>query len=91
VKNVEEKVMLPRYFDGHKLGKHQKFLLVIIALTYAFDFLDQGLFAVCSPVLVQQYGLSNETIATLSFLLLIGSFCGATAGGIMSDKLGRKQ
>ncbi len=85
-----EKVKTTNYFDGYKLGKHQIFFLVIVGLTYAFDFLDQGLFAVCSPVLVAQYGLTNETIASLSFLLLFGSFCGAAAGGIMSDKLGRK-
>lgn len=87
---MEAKIKTTKYFDGYKLGKRQIFALVVVGLMYAFDFLDQGLFAVCSPAMQALYGITNEQISVLAFLLMIGQFFGAIAGGVMADKLGRK-
>lgn len=88
---MSEKVKTTRYFDGYKIGKAQKFFLVIAALTYAFDLMDMSIFSICSPILMAQYGLSNEDISSLTFLFFIGSFLGSIAGGVMADKIGRKK
>lgn len=88
---MAEKVKTTCYFDGHELGKHQKFFLVIAALTYAFDLMDMSIFGIVAPILNSQYGLSNEKIATLSFLFFIGMFAGSVCGGALSDKIGRKK
>lgn len=88
---MAERVKTTCYFDGHSLGRHQKFFLVIAALTYAFDLMDMSIFAIVAPILNSQYGLSNEKIATLSFLFFIGMFVGSVCGGALSDKIGRKK
>lgn len=55
-----EKVKTTLYFDGYKLGKSQKFFLVIAALTYAFDLMDMSIFNIVSPILVNNYGLQMK-------------------------------
>ena len=54
------------YFDGHKLGVHQLNFLWIIALCYAFEFVDGSLFNYASPILMATWGLTIETISFLS-------------------------
>lgn len=88
---MAEKVKTTAYFDGYKLGKSQKFFMVIAALTYAFELMDMSIFGIVAPIFTQQYGLSNEKIATLNFLFFIGSFAGSIFGGWLSDKIGRKK
>ena len=88
---MAEPVKTTCYFDGHPLGKHQKFFLVIAALTYAFDLMDMSIFAIVAPILNTQYGLPNEKIAALSFLFFIGMFVGSVCGGALSDIIGRKK
>ncbi len=88
---MTERVKTTAYFDGYKLGKSQKFFMVIAALTYAFELMDMSLFGIVAPIFTEQYGLSNEKIATLNFLFFIGSFLGSVFGGWLSDKIGRKK
>ena len=88
---MSEKVKTTLYFDGYKLGKPQKFFMVIAALTYGFDLMDMSMFGIVTPILQQNYGITNERLATLNFLFFFGSFLGSIFGGIMADKLGRKK
>lgn len=88
---MAEKVKTTLYFDGHAVSKSQKFFLVIAALTYAFDLMDVAIFGIVSPILVENYGLTNENISNLTFIFFVGSMLGATFGGIMADKIGRKK
>ena len=88
---MAEKVKTTAYFDGYKLGKSQKFFMIIAALTYAFELMDMSIFGIVAPIFTQQYDLSNEKIATLNFLFFIGSFAGSIFGGWLSDKIGRKK
>lgn len=87
---MAEKVKTTLYFDGYNLGKAQRFFMVIAALTYAFDLMDMSIFNIVSPILVNNYGITNEKLAMLNFLFFIGSFFGSIAGGVMADKMGRK-
>ena len=88
---MAEKVKTTLYFDGYKLGRSQKFFVVIAALTYAFDLMDMSLFQIVTPILQANYGITNEKLAILNFLFFTGSFLGSIIGGIMADKLGRKK
>ena len=78
------------YFDGYKLGKTQKFFVIIAALTYAFDMMDLSLFNIVAPILQANYGITNEHIATLNMLFFGGAVLGSIIGGQVSDKIGRK-
>lgn len=86
-----EKVKTTMYFDGYKLGKSQKFFMVIAALTYGFDLMDMSMFSIVTPILQENYGITNEKLASLNFLFFFGSFLGSVAGGMMADKWGRKK
>lgn len=88
---IGEKVKTTLYFDGYKLGKAQKFFMVIAALTYGFDLMDMSMFSIVTPILQQNYGITNEKLASLNFLFFFGSFLGSIFGGIMADKWGRKK
>lgn len=79
------------YFDGYKLGKTQKFFVIIAALTYAFDMMDLSLFNIVAPILQVNYGITNEHIATLNMLFFGGAVLGSIIGGQVSDKIGRKK
>ncbi len=79
------------YFDGYKLGKTQKFFVIIAALTYAFDMMDLSLFNIVAPILQAQYGITNEHIGTLNMLFFGGAVLGSIIGGQVSDSIGRKK
>lgn len=86
-----EKVKRTNYFDSCKLGRHQKFFMVIAGLTYAFDLMDVSIFSIVAPILQANYGITNEKLASLNFLFFIGAFLGSTLGGYIADKVGRKK
>lgn len=88
---MSTKVKTTLYFDGYKLGRSQKFFMVIAALTYGFDLMDMSMFQIVSPILQENYGITNEKLATLNFLFFFGSFFGSIAGGVMADWWGRKK
>lgn len=88
---MSERVKTTLYFDGYKLGKSQKFFMVIAALTYGFDLMDMSTFAIVTPILQNNYGITNEKLATLNFIFFFGSFLGSIAGGYLADKWGRKR
>ena len=68
---MSERVKTTLYFDGYKLGKPQKFFMVIAALTYGFDLMDMSMFGIVTPILQQNYGITNERLATLNFFILL--------------------
>ena len=88
---MSERVKTTLYFDGYKLGRSQKFFMVIAALTYGFDLMDMSMFQIVSHILQENYGITNEKLATLNFLFFFGSFFGSIAGGVMADWWGRKK
>lgn len=86
-----EKTSLTTYFDGYALGKAQKHFLWIAAVSYAFDMIDTTLFAMVSPILMTNYGLTMEKISQLNALLFVGMFVGGVFCGWLSDRIGRKK
>lgn len=80
----------PTYFDGTKLSSSHKRMLWLAAICYMFDQMDTGTFAYAAPVLVKNWGLTMDQIAQVNSYGLVGMFLGATVGGWVSDKIGRK-
>jgi len=85
------KISLTTYFDGYALGKAQKHFLWIASISYAFDMIDTTLFAMVSPILMINYGLTMEKISQLNALLFVGMFVGGIFCGWLSDHIGRKK
>ncbi|WP_051348490.1 MFS transporter [Peribacillus kribbensis] len=69
---------------------HKK-VIFALAIAYFFEFADLNTFSYVSPVLVKQWNLPMNVIATINSCAFFGMFLGATLGGRLGDKAGRKK
>jgi putative MFS transporter len=66
-------------------------LLLLISLPFFFDISDIFTFSYAAPALVKEWGLTISQIAVLTSAGFFGMFLGATFGGMLSDRIGRKR
>lgn len=66
-------------------------LATILGLVFFFDMADINTFAFAAPAIMKQWHISISSIGTLVSATFIGMFVGATAGGWLSDQIGRKR
>ncbi|HEX3382218.1 MAG TPA: MFS transporter [Paraburkholderia sp.] len=66
-------------------------LLALVSLPFFFDISDIFTFSYAAPALVKEWGLSISAIAMLTSGGFFGMFIGATLGGMLSDRIGRKR
>src|ERR1700744_1870049 len=66
-------------------------LLLLVSLPFFFDISDIFTFSYAAPALVKEWGLQISSIAMLTSAGFFGMFLGATLGGMLSDKIGRKR
>lgn len=67
-----------------------KKLIGIAGIGWAFDAMDVGLLSFIMVALKQQWGLTDIQAGWLGSINLIGMAIGATIGGILADRYGRK-
>jgi putative MFS transporter len=68
---------------------HRKFL-VVSGLGWAMDAMDVGLISFIMPALAQQWHLSSATLAWVGAVGFIGMALGASLGGSLADRFGRR-
>jgi putative MFS transporter len=68
---------------------HRK-LMLFFALPLFFDSCDINSFPSAAPGLIHAWGMSINQIAFITSASFIGMFVGATLGGIISDRIGRR-
>jgi MFS transporter, putative metabolite:H+ symporter len=61
-----------------------------LAFAYFFELGDLNTFAFAAPALIKQWHISVTVIATITSMSFGGMFLGATLGGWVADKIGRK-
>lgn len=66
-------------------------LLLLIALPFFFDISDIFTFSYAAPALIKEWHLTISQIAMLTSAGFLGMFLGATLGGMLSDRIGRKR
>jgi putative MFS transporter len=66
-------------------------LLLLVGLPFFFDISDIFTFSYAAPALVKEWGLPISIIAVLTSAGFFGMFIGATLGGMLSDRIGRKR
>ena len=66
-------------------------LLLLISLPFFFDISDIFTFSYAAPALIREWGLTISQIAILTSAGFFGMFLGATFGGALSDRIGRKR
>ena len=65
-------------------------IILILALAIFFDTVDLNSFASAAPALIHSWGITINQIAFITSASFIGMFFGATIGGWLSDRIGRK-
>ncbi len=68
---------------------HRK-LMLFFALPLFFDSCDINSFPSAAPALIHSWGMSINQIAFITSASFIGMFVGATLGGVISDRIGRR-
>ncbi len=68
---------------------HRKFL-VVAGLGWAMDAMDVGLISFIMPALARQWQLSSTTLSWVGAVGFIGMALGASVGGSLADRFGRR-
>jgi MFS transporter, putative metabolite:H+ symporter len=63
----------------------------LLGLVFFFDMGDINTFSFAAPAIMKSWGLSVAKIAILTSATFVGMFVGSTAGGWLSDRIGRKR
>ncbi|MFM0336821.1 MFS transporter [Paraburkholderia fungorum] len=77
--------------DRLPVSRFHRRLLLLVSLPFFFDISDIFTFSYAAPALVKEWGLTMSSIAMLTSAGFFGMFLGATLGGMLSDKIGRKR
>ncbi|RMB61823.1 MFS transporter [Tessaracoccus antarcticus] len=70
--------------------KHNK-LLMGSGVGWALDAMDIGLISFIMAVLLKQWQLSATELSVLGSIAFVGMAVGASAGGLLADRIGRRQ
>ena len=70
--------------------QHTK-LLVGSGVGWALDAMDVGLIAFVMAALAQEWQLDKTTLSVIASIGFVGMAIGATLGGLLADRIGRRQ
>ncbi len=77
--------------DRLPIGSFHKRTAWLLGLVFFFELGDIYTFAFAAPALLKAWNLSISSISFITSATFIGMFVGATGGGWVSDRLGRKR
>lgn len=72
-------------------GRFHRRVLAALAVAYVFEFGDLNTFAYTAPALKKHLHLSVDNIALITSASFLGMFIGATFGGRIADRFGRRR
>ncbi|PRQ12244.1 MFS transporter [Corynebacterium sp. 13CS0277] len=76
--------------DGLRFGPAHKKLLVGSGIGWALDAMDVGLISFIMAALAKEWQLSQGQLSTLASAGFVGMMIGASVGGLLADKIGRR-
>src|SRR5689334_10566308 len=79
-----------RALDHGRWTGFQKWVLVLASLAFAVDGLANQVLGIAIPDLIKAWGVSREAFAPVRALGLIGVAIGASVGGVLGDRFGRR-
>ncbi|GBF11197.1 MFS transporter [Tepidibacillus infernus] len=77
-------------FEATESNQEYKRLIGVAGIGWAFDAMDVGLLSFIMVALSKEWGLTPSLSGWLGTINLIGMAIGATLGGILADRIGRK-
>lgn len=66
-------------------------VLTALGIVYFFDLADLFTLSNVAPALIEHWGIPLSTIANVTAASFLGMFLGASLGGRLSDRIGRKK
>src|SRR5580698_9402564 len=90
VRDQTDAAMVAARIDRLPSSTLHRRMMLIFALALFFDSCDINTFGSAAPGLIHAWGLSIQQIAMITSASFIGMFFGATVGGALSDRFGRK-
>jgi MFS transporter, AAHS family, 4-hydroxybenzoate transporter len=78
-------------FDTESWTGYQKFVVAMVAAALMLDGLDAQLLGLAIPALMRDWGLTRADLTPVAALSLIGMATGATFGGWIGDRVGRRK
>ncbi|WP_327654355.1 MFS transporter [Streptomyces sp. NBC_00483] len=69
----------------------QRLWCVVLGALFTFDVVDINAFSYAAPTITEEWGLSLSSVGVATSAAFLGMFCGAVAGGRVSDRVGRKR
>jgi putative MFS transporter len=66
-------------------------LLAVSGIGWALDAMDVGLISFVMAALAVQWGLSGTTLSWVASIGFVGMAIGAGLGGLLADRIGRRQ
>ena len=88
--DVEVEISIDDAIDLLGFGRFQYQILCATGLSYAADGMQVILLSFLSPILKEQWGLSNYQTASISSTLFVGAFFGTLTWGPLADSFGRR-
>jgi MFS transporter, AAHS family, 4-hydroxybenzoate transporter len=77
--------------DTESWTGYQKFVVAMVATALMLDGLDAQLLGLAIPALMRDWGLTRADLTPIAALSLIGMAIGATFGGWIGDRVGRRK
>jgi MFS transporter, putative metabolite:H+ symporter len=66
-------------------------VLIALAIAYFFEYGDLNTFTFAAPAMMKSWHLTVKDIAFINSSAFLGMFLGASFGGLVADKIGRKK
>lgn len=77
--------------DRLPISRLHIYVLAALGVVYFFDLADLFTLSNVAPALIEHWGISLKTVGNITAFSFLGMFIGATAGGWLSDRIGRKK
>ncbi len=91
--NIQDKprVSAAARLDRLPIFSFHRHIMLLLAFCFFFELGDINTFAFSAPAIRAQWGISLETIRNITAATFFGMFLGATTGGWIADRIGRKR
>jgi MFS transporter, AAHS family, 4-hydroxybenzoate transporter len=85
-----ESVDVGRVLNDAPLGRYQRWVVLLTALTIVFDGIDNQLLGIVIPTLMREWGVPRSAFAPLVSLGYLGMMIGGAIAGVAGDRFGRR-
>jgi len=80
-----------KVIDAGTWTPYQKFVVAMVATALMLDGLDAQLLGLAIPALMRDWSLTRADLTPIAALSLVGMAIGATFGGWLGDRIGRRK